>query len=109
MKKGLCNEALAQPKFSNDPNEYFICSVDACDVSVGGILLQYIYNQITKQYEEKVIGYYSKTLNKNQRGWAVELGQYNMTMQHISGAKHTQADIVSRLGYLLTTNSKKVK
>eukprot|EP00122_Pirum_gemmata_P019324 Pgem_evm4s18099 len=151
MKKALITTALSQPKFSNDPEEKFILSVDSCNISEGMTFLQRQYNNETKKYDENVIEkqyaisekechaiYYfvteiahryvhgqkrfivrtdhkpllalktKKMASSRLNRWAVALGEYQMDIEHIDGSKHEQADIISRLGYLLLENQNNI-
>ena len=77
LKKALLNPPIhAHPRFDNLKKQFYILDTDWCQETntVSGVLSQ---NQLMKdgKYQEKVIGYASKKLNKSQANYSSPKGE----------------------------------
>jgi hypothetical protein len=71
----VCCPILAYPQ----PGQRFIVDTDASNFEIGGVLSQ------VQDWQERVIAYYSKTLNKEERNYCVirlELHAIVRTLDH---------------------------
>jgi hypothetical protein len=75
LKEALCTAILAYPQ----PGQRFIMDTNASNVGIGGVISQ------VQDGQERVIAYYSKTLNKAKQNYCVtcwELFAIVKTLQH---------------------------